>query len=191
VTDEPTTNDELASLKLRAKLMNIPFSNNISVETLREKVRAAMDGAKPAADNEPSENPLDLGSKGKAQNLRQRLIDEQTRLIRIRVTCMNPNKKDLKGEFFTVANDYIGTIRKFVPFGEATEEGYHVPYCIYRFLESRRFVNITTSKDRRTGLPVVKSQDAKEFAIEVLKPLTPEEIKTLATAQIAAGTFQD
>lgn len=200
MSDETENNngEELAALKMRAKLMGLSFSNNVGLETLRERVRARLDGeadkTEPADPNEV--NPLDplanaTGPTGKKLNVRQRLIAEQTRLIRIRVTCMNPNKKDLRGEFFTVANEFIGTVRKFVPFGDATEDGYHVPYCIYRMLESRKFVNITTTKDRRTGLPVVKSQDSREFAIEVLPQLTPQELKDLAIAQAAAGSLSD
>jgi hypothetical protein len=198
VSDETdnTAPDELAALKMRAKLMGISFSNNVGLETLRERVNEKLDGANNPEPEGKQVNPLDplegtVNKAGKPLTVRQRLIAEQMKLVRIRVTCMNPNKKELRGEFFTVANDFIGAVKKFVPFGEDTEDGYHVPYCIYRMIEARRFVNITTTKDRRTGLPVMKSNDAREFAIEVLPQLTPKELKDLAIAQAAAGSLSD
>jgi len=74
-----------------------------------------------------------------------------------------------------------------VPFGEATEDGYHVPYCIFKMLDKRRFLDIRTTKGKN-GQPVVKSGYVKEFAIEVLPQLTPEELARLANKQAAAGT---
>lgn len=113
---------------------------------------------------------------------------EQMKLIRIRISCLDPKKKDLQGEIFTVANEFLGTVKKFVPFGEVTDNGFHVPYCIYELLKSRKFLNISVTKDRRNGQTKVNQQWAKEFSIDVLDPLTPEEIERLATAQAAAGS---
>lgn len=122
--------------------------------------------------------------------LRQKQMQEQTRLVRCRIQNLDPKKKDLPGEIVTVGNEVIGTIRKFVPFGEVTDDGYHIPYIIYQELESRRFLNIRVGKDRRTGSPIVNTGWAKEFAIEVLDPLTPAELERLAAAQAAAGSVE-
>jgi len=111
------------------------------------------------------------------------------KLVRLRIQNLDPKKKDLPGEIFTVANEYLGTVKKFVPYGEVTEEGYHVPYCIYRMMDARKFLNIRTVKDRRTGIERVESTWAKEFALEVLPQLTAKELAELANAQKAAGSF--
>lgn len=126
---------------------------------------------------------------GKTKTLMQMMKDEQMKLVRIRISCLDPKKKDLPGEVITVANEYLGTVRKYVPFGEFTDDGYHVPYCIYTFLKNRKFLNITTTKDRRNGQVKVNQSWATEFSIEVLDPLTPTEIQRLATAQAAAGSL--
>lgn len=197
-TSQPS---ELDMLKDRARMMGITFSNNISVETLRKKISDKMEGkadeldpnpGKPAVEDTFAPNPLagDTGSAPvKRKSLRQHLRDEQMKLVRLRITNLDPKKKDLPGEIFTVANEHLGTVRKYIPYGEVTDDGYHVPYIIFKQLEARRFLNIRTIKDRRTGTTRVESGWAKEFALEVLEPLTKVELNQLATAQIAAGTL--
>lgn len=194
--NEDTVNDiampsELEVLKQRATLMNIKFSNNISVEKLREKIEAAQAKDEPEV-KDAAVNPL--GEKQEAgvkkMTLGQKIRAEQTRLIRVRIQNLDPKKKDLPGEIITVANEYMGTVRKFVPFGEVTDNGYHIPYCIYEFLKERKFINITTRKGKN-GLPDIRATEAREFSIEVLPPLTEAELAQLAQAQIAAGSLND
>lgn len=186
---EVTEQDERQALMARARIMGIDFSNNIGTDTLRERINAKMEGTT-APTEEAQSNPL-AGSAApvKKRTLRQIQHDEQMKLVRLRIQNLDPKKKDLPGEIFTVANEYLGTVKKFVPYGEVTEEGYHVPYCIYRMLDARKFLNIRTVKDRRTGIERVESTWAKEFALEVLPQLTATEIAELANAQKAAGSF--
>lgn len=183
--------DELTILKQRATLMGVKFSNNISVETLRAKIEAHVSEEETVGEAEL--NPLagDVAGAVPASKMtmRQQLMAEQLRLVRLRITNLDPKKKDLPGEILTVGNEYIGTVRKFVPFGEVTDDGYHVPYILYKLLENRRFLHIRTVKDRRTGKDRIETQWAKEFALEVLPPLTEEELKRLANAQAAAGSL--
>lgn len=193
--NEDTVNDiampsELEVLKQRATLMNIKFSNNISVEKLREKIEAAQVKDEPVV--EATVNPLGANQEAgvKKMTLGQKIRAEQTRLIRVRIQNLDPKKKDLPGEIITVANEYMGTVRKFVPFGEVTDNGYHIPYCIYEFLKERKFINITTRKGKN-GLPDIRATEAREFSIEVLPPLTGAELAQLAQAQIAAGSLND
>ena len=111
------------------------------------------------------------------------------RLIRLRITCLNPNKKDIPGEIITVANKYMGTVRKYVPFGEKTDNGYHVPYCIYKFLKAKKFLSIRSYRDRMTNRMVQEHRLVPEFALEVMTPLTDKELADLAKAQLAAGSI--
>ena len=190
--EETPMADELSVLKQRAKLMGINFSNNISAETLRAKIEAHV--TEREASSEEQLNPLAGDVAGAApvskMTLRQQLMEEQLRLVRVRITNLDPKKKDLPGEILTVGNEFIGTVRKFVPFGEVTDDGYHVPYVLYKLMENRRFLHIRTTKDKRTGKERIETQWAKEFALEVLPPLTEEELKRLANAQAAAGSVE-
>jgi hypothetical protein len=128
---------------------------------------------------------------GKKLSLRQYLYNEQMRLIRVRIANLDPKKADLSGEVLSIANKHLGTVKVFVPYGEVTDDGWHIPYIIYKELERRRFLSIRTVKDPRTKQPVVKKGWAKEFSLDVLPPLSAGEIKQLATAQVAAGSIDN
>ena len=188
--------DELTFLKERAKVMGIPFSNNISLETLRKRVADKMEGK----DEAPEVNALTgdpeiaqalatkpLDPKANAVALRKLMHATQMRQVRVRITNMDPKKKDLPGEIWTVANEYLGTVRKFVPYGEQTDDGFHIPYCLYRLLDSKRFLHIRDVKDRTTGIVRQDKVWAKEFSLDVLPTLTQGELDRLAAAQAAAG----
>ena len=188
--------DELTLLKERAKVMGIPFSNNISLETLRKRVADKMEGK----DEAPEVNALTgdpeiaqamaakpLDQKANEVALRKLMYAKQMRQVRVRITNMDPKKKDLPGEIWTVANEYLGTVRKFVPYGEQADDGYHIPYCLYRLLDSKRFLHIRDVKDRTTGIVRQDKVWAKEFSLDVLPALTQGELDRLAAAQAAAG----
>ena len=188
--------DELTFLKERAKVMGIPFSNNISLETLRKRVADKMEGK----DEAPEVNALTgdpeiahamaakpLDQKANEVALRKLMYAKQMRQVRVRITNMDPKKKDLPGEIWTVANEYLGTVRKFVPYGEQTDDGFHIPYCLYRLLDSKRFLHIRDVKDRTTGIVRQDKVWAKEFSLDVLPSLTQGELDRLAAAQAAAG----
>jgi hypothetical protein len=191
-----TAVDELALLKERAKQMGIPFSNNISLETLRKRISDKMEGK-----DVPEVNPLTgdaeiaaitsapakLDAKQNALALRKMMQREQMKLVRVRITNMDPKKKDLPGEIWTVSNEYLGNVRKMIPYGEQTDEGFHIPYCLFRLLQSKRFLHIRTVKDRVTGVERQEKQWVKEFSLDVLPDLTKEELARLAAAQAAAG----
>ena len=194
---------ELDLLKRRADMMMIGYSNNIGVDALKAKIAAAMEGQKPTSDNSPQ---AEAAQAQQAQNgngdvnaltgtstkptkklsLRQHLINEKMKLVRVRITNLDPKKKDLPGEIITVANEYLGTVRKFVPFGEVTDNGYHIPQCLYDVLKERTFVNIKVRKGSK-GEEIVEHQNAREFSLEVLPPLSADELAKLAASQSAAG----
>lgn len=197
----PLEMTELTSLKQRAKMMGISFSNNISVETLREKIRAKAEG-EVSADEVTQDESVSLSSggssinvnaspKGKRAALRQYLIQENMKLVRCRITNMDPAKGDLKGEIHTVANEYLGTVAKYIPYGEKTDDGYHVPYILFQQLQNKKFLAVNTTRNEKTGNIDIATRWAKEFAIEVLPPLTPAELANLANAQLAAGVFNE
>lgn len=196
--------DELTVLKQRASLMGIAFSNNISAATLRKKIEDKMAGEPEVAEADDQPNGLEAaaavadakdtvpaaGAKAKPKTEYEIQYAEQMKLVRCRITCLNPNKANLPGEILTVANKVLGTVKKFVPYGEVTDDGYHIPYILYKTLEDKKFLHIRSTRDRKTGTPQIHTSWAKEFAIEVLPPLTEEELKRLATAQLAAGSVE-
>lgn len=184
--------DELTMLKSRAKLMGVAFSNNIGLEALKEKIeehkQKAVNAEKQVAsqtqkNEEKAERTV---AKGKKMNLRTFLQKEKMKLVRLRITNLDPKKKDLPGEILTTGNEFLGTVRKFIPFGEATDNGYHVPYCLYELMRDRKFLSIKTRKGPK-GQTIVEQQMVREFALEILPPLTDEERARLSAAQLASG----
>ena len=173
---------ELATLKDRAKTMGITFSPKIGLEKLRAKVEAKL--------NPPVEE-VDPGEETEVQRkarIRKKQLTEQMALVRCRIANLNPSKRDLRGEIFTIANKYIGTVRKFIPYGEATDNGYHIPKILYEELKSKKFLQVNTRNDRGAGNQIVIDQRwVPEFSIEVLPQLTQEELDKLAASQAAAG----
>ena len=106
------------------------------------------------------------------------------KLIRCRIYNLNPSKRDLQGEIVTVGNKYLGSVKKFIPFGEATDNGYHIPNILYEELKRRRFQSITTKSVK--GQIVVNNRMVPEYSLEVLPQLTKEQLKELADKQGAA-----
>lgn len=182
-TTELDTPDELTTLKARADLLGVSYHPSIGVDKLREKINAKL------ADEAPSTQPETAATVGEetAAAKKLRLQREAMALVRIRVTCMNPNKKEWEGELFTVGNANVRTITKYVPFN--ADEGWHVPQILLNQLRERECQVFTTVKDEK-GNNVRKGKLIKEFAIEVLPPLTPAELKDLAQRQaMAKGAF--
>ena len=215
VEREPT---EMEMLKERADLLGVTYSNNIGIETLRKRVEDAMAGnpqdpepeseqaAVPSMESLTADltaqvaatttvttkelNPLVQDAapvQNKPISLREHMRTTQMKLVRVRIQNLDPKKANLPGEIFAVANEYLGDVKKYIPFGEVTDNGYHIPYCLYKMLKNRRFLNVRERKDR-DGKIHVETSWVKEFALELLPDLSPEELKQLATAQIAASS---
>lgn len=173
--------DELSSLKARADLLGLSYHPSIGLDKLRDKVANALAGTKEVA--EPVEQEEVVESE---VSLRNRQRSEALELVRVRVSCMNPNKKEWEGELFTVGNSLVGTQKKFVPFNN--EEGWHVPRIIYNMIVDRECQIFTSVRDNR-GNSVRKPKLIKEFAVEVLPPLTAEELGELARRQAMAKSI--
>lgn len=200
-SEEEIKIDQFALLKQRANMLGITFSNNISPETLKAKIDAKMaELEKAEAKQEPKEEvnaltgeaPRNDEGKSPAQlraEARQRLFEEQSKLIRLNITNLNPRKQDLMGEYFTVANDIIGTQKKFVPYTGEAAEAWHVPNWIYQQMLAREFQQIKVRKNKANGQDIVETKFVKEFALEVLPPLSKDELAKLAAAQKASGSL--
>lgn len=184
---------ELDTLKARAKVMGIQFSPNIGVDSLREKIAektASLENTTAAVIQTPGApaEPPKGETKLQAQlRVRKELIKEQTKLVRCRIECMNPAKNDLKGEIFTTGNRFVGKISKFIPYGEETT---HIPYMLYTMLKNKKFLKITREKIKGTNNYTNPRRLVNEFSIEVLEPLTEQELKDLAARQQAAQALE-
>lgn len=173
--DTTTRDEELNLLKERADLMGIKYSKAIGIDALKAKINEKLEASE-----------IQKEEKQTKADLRKQARKEQLKLVRIRLSVMNPNKQAWRGEVFTFANTLLGTVKKFVPFGsEFYTNGYHVPYCIYTLLKEKTYLSIQTKTVK--GQIIVTKKILPEFSIEVLPQLTTEELQELAKEQAAGN----
>lgn len=174
----------LEDLKAKAKLLGVSFHPAIGYEKLAEKIRdfemlkeAGVTMTKEVEADAPK--ALSKGQKIKAMR------DEALKLIRVNIVCMNPAKRQWNGEIISIGNANLPTQKKFVPFN--TPNGYHIPQIMLDVLKDREYLFFYDEQVKSTfGVQTVRrGRREKEFAIQVLPPLTEEELKELARVQRA------
>jgi len=170
--NETTELNELEMLKAKAERMGVKYHPAIGPEKLREKINDAL-----------SEKEVEARAIKAKQNDIAQMKRDANKLVRVQITCMNPAKKALKGEIFTVGNRVIGTIKKFIPYN--APDGFHVPQMLLERLEDRHFRQSYTVKIN--GQEHKRSQQVKEFAIAKLPPLTVPQLRDIAERQLANG----
>lgn len=168
--------DELTVLKARADRLGINYSNNIGVETLKEKIAQATKSS-----SEPNTITTD----------RERIYKEAMKLIRCKIIQLNPSKKDLNGEIFTVANDVVGKVSVYVPYTSPASDSWHLPNIIVQFLKSKKYTDIRFPKKKNQRQTEIQHVMVPEFNIIELPPLTQEELDKLAAMQAAAGNISE
>lgn len=183
----------LDTLKAKANQLGITYRANISETALAKKIEDVLNdeaSAKEASDE--VEDSEDDGEVEEEQKPKKKKLDKATerkrsqKLVRVIVRPLDPRRTQLDGELVMAGNSTIGTTGKFVPFN--VETGYHIPEVIYNALRDRTFTEFYTVVDNQ-GNEHTKSRQKKAFLIEVLDPLTEEQIKEIRIRQQA--TLQD
>jgi hypothetical protein len=198
-TEEENIPSELESLKERATQMGINFAANIGVDKLRARVNDKLNGTSTEEElgqDKPQPTEAQQAAPAKRQKTKAELHHEfvlrcrkeANVLVRVVVHNMNPNKKDWPGEIITVSNSVVGTLKKYVPFN--VEAGYHVPQMILNVMQDRQYQKYT-KKPIAGGRTKVVSSLAPEFNIQVLPPLTKDEMQELATRQALNHSIQE
>lgn len=181
---------EREALKARCQLLGIQTQGNQSNDTLRALIRAKqdeMDAAARQADPASFDQAV-VTSEGRTPSLREYLKTEAMKLVRVRISCMNPQLAKFGSVIITTGNEYTGTVRKVVFFGEKTENGYHIPQIILNVLQRRKFQQIVEERNFQGHL-VPKARWMKEFNIEILPPLTQKELNALKDRQLATNAI--
>lgn len=187
--------DELTLLKERADLMGITYHPSIGVEKLKAKIEAKKAGpdvtaaqAQEELDTISEATQLQIDARVPAKAVptpRQQAAirrEKALRLVRARVTCMNPIKGNMSGDIFQAGNSELGVIKKYVPFN--AEQGWHIPQIILNMIQKKKFM---TFYETKIGTKKIKRQRlVPEYAIEILPPLTPQELQALKQRQLMA-----
>lgn len=207
--EDTTLPSELDSLKKRADLMGIKFHPSIGLEALRAKVNDTVTTEGPVV-QETTTMP-DLGAVVASEQVvapqapapaavvaelpkpetesekKNRLRREATKLVRIRITCMNPAKKKWAGDMFCVSNRNFGNIQRLVPF----ERDWHVEAVLLDMIRERQYLTFDAKKTKISGIEVKEARYVPEFAIAILDPLTETELHDLAQRQAMASGTQE
>jgi len=184
-SSEISEDQQLEILKNEATNYGLKFHPNIGLETLRERINLFLleldkETDKPDVEIEHNEKRLKDIVQSKDANTKAR--EEALSLVRLRVTAMDPSKKEYTGEIFCAGNSIVGTVKKFVPF--ATD--WHVPKIIFNMIEQRKFQTFSEVAMPGGG-KVKRGRLVPAYAIDVLDPLTEDEIKELKQRQLMAS----
>lgn len=187
---EPTA---LELLKSEADAYKIAYSPNIGIEALRGKVdgyleakaeaqqlakeelakEAAIEtevakrtGAIKAAPITADEKEFDLGKH------RQKKTLEATRLVRVIVSCLNPDKSGDDQGNFQAGNAFIETVKRQIPF--------NVPWYTEQIL-----LNVIREKtyQQRYGKGLLQQRNAKEYQVTEIGDISPQELEELKRSQ--------
>jgi len=195
------TQEQLEIVRNQAKELNVPFHHRANINTIQAAIDAHLAAQNTMEDDLPEplgETPLKRNEvkplpvetekivpMSEADFKAEQQIENKKRvreLVRVRIQCMNPSKKDWPGEIVSVGSAKLGTFKKYIPFNT---EPYHIPRIIFDMLSEKQcsvFYNTTDERGHKTR----KARQIKEYAIEVLEPLSPQEIEDLRVQQTMA-----
>lgn len=177
------TLSERDALKARADMMGLQYAGNISTDKLRDLVNSTLEKGEESVTDTAAKAGLSIG----------KIRDNATQLVRIRLTCHNPNKINLPGEVFTIANQVIGKVSRYVPFGaEFYNDGWHVERCIVDMLKAKTYsAKRVEPLKSNNKMHITRLVQAPEFTITELPPLTEAEIAALAKRQAETQSLKD
>lgn len=114
---------------------------------------------------------------------RNAYLKENKKLIRCRITPLDPADSGKTGELFSVGNKVLGDISKIVMFNTIT----HIPNAMYKVMKEATFYKRVPSTNPK--LPP-KMIEVPKYNIDVLPTLTKEELETLRDQQKKRGSFE-
>ena len=199
---EIDTKEELTILKNKADKMGITYNSNIGLAKLQARVDEAK-GAEVDNFSEEKEKFIEaaklaalrmaggniskiINSKLPKAQAKAQLMKQSTKLKRVSVTCLDPAKKDVPGQWMGVRNGMIPITKKYIPYdGRVT----HLPDIIINHLKEKECQVFKVVTDPITGDKSRKPTTQKMFSVSELNPLNDKEINELAEAQRSAGTI--
>lgn len=183
--------EKLSDDELRAELKNrnIELHHKTGRDKLKEALASSIAGTySPESKDTPNE-PVNKVKQLTREEHEKKLTKEQRalKLVRIVVTPNDNLMSTYPGLIFTVGSSAINKgrmIKKYVPFNN--ENGWHVPQIICDQImnaEMQKFKTVKMPNGEKQLQPYI----AKKFNVQILPPLTKDELTALATAQTARG----
>ena len=175
---------ELQSLKERAEMMGLKVHPRAGVDKIKAAINAKLNGES-TEESTDGETPK-VTKKQKRELTRKELVKSMGKLVRITLSCNDPQYAGRGGVLKEVGNSFV-SFKKFIPF----DTEFHVPSVIVDHLRGCTFTKSVAGKDKLTGRKTVKYVTAKQFVIDTLAPLTEDELKELASQQARSGSIED
>ncbi len=165
------TPTERELLKQKADLLGLTYASNISTDKLRDLVNQA---------NEPVEVKQTNKSTATAEDDVMALRLELTKKVRVMITCNDPLMKDWDmTPYYSFSNSTLTLESITVPLGVE----WHIPNAYVGMLQAMECKIPVKSKDEK-GRTITIRRTVKKYNVNILPPLTAEELETLKTAQI-------
>ena len=183
-TEEVVIPSRVDSLKGKLDAMGVKYHPKAGEAKLAKLYEDALSGKSTKEEKEVTTETKEMS----VTELREATRKEALKLVRVVVTCRDPNKKEWQGELLTVANPLIGTIRKFIPFN--AENGWHIPQIMYNMLKEKKLQVFSTIK-AKNGVSVRKGRLVPMYDVTVLPPLSEDELAKLANSQKARQAIDD
>ncbi len=205
--------ETVEELREAAQSINISFSGNTGEGTLRGKIMKDLEKKAQAdilgSEDDDEEIMVSKVVKKKAAPtltelalmdpkwvkdtaLRRQIVRARAlQLVRVKITNLDPGDAQLNGAIISVQNKYTGKIAKYIPFGEESENGYHIPKIIFDHLKEQKFALRKEIKGGQFGVKKYKTSLIAKFNLEVLPPLNKKELENLAQAQRASHAIDN
>ena len=191
MTKKKATPEQQAEIKLlreRCDLVGIKYAPATGAKKLTDLLAAATTDPVPETPEEqfmPEEGMETIAPPRETAGARAaRLRHEANLLVRVIVANMNPEKREWSGEVYSVGNSVVGQVKKFVPFNN--DAGWHVPQIILNHLQEKQCQIWVNQKNAR-GETVRVGRLINELNVQILPPLTYDELKALGQRQAMAG----
>lgn len=180
--EAPTINgkSELDILKAQADRMGISYKANISLTTLKAKIKLVQDGES----LEPEASRVDNTTQ---EDKAAEVYQEAMKLVRVQITPLDTNKAtNYDCDFFTAGNSVVGNVTRNIPFGRP----WHVEQILVNAIKEKTYQQFTTKKNAQ-GADVVTKRNVPAYSVVELPPLSAQELKELADLQARTNALED
>ena len=154
----------LEQLKEQATELGISFKANATEATLKKLIN----------EHEKQQEAL----------VHQALELDNLKLTHVIITPNDPSRLQQQGEIFGGGNSVLGTITRFVPFGE----NWLIENILYKHIRDKQYQYFKVHQ--KDGKEFVESKLLPAYNIQVLPLPTEKEIKELAQAQLARNSVE-
>lgn len=174
----------LDELKAKATEYGIPFKGNVSKAKLIELITRYESGDTnlDGVIDDQDEPVAEVSEMDKIKALE----DDALRLIRVIVTPNDVNKREFQSELFQTGNSVLGTISRAVPFGVE----WHVEHILLQSIQERQ-MHIMIKRKNQKNEEYYESKLVPAYTVQVLPPLTQEELNELARTQMARNSVAE